>query len=440
MTTDRQNTIKPATNLDEVFDLFDPISDNYNNDNFYVPRSEKSLNRLSKMLKRGRRFHGFLCGHVGCGKTTELKRLIKEKDVTDKYYPVLFSIKDIQVDTNKLSHDALLISIGHTLISKCPAEVLDPKFADRLNKWGAQLIKATLNSVEVNKQIKGDIKLWLVHFRAYLRHRDIKKEQSKQVIEPKVIELIDLINEMSIEIELKTGKKLLVLVDDLEKGNDGDRQMHHRIFNEYYDVITKPNFNIIYTLPVYFRGLTDKRIRDEDIFSFSAARLYNPEKKSERQPKLDHQSEGYQLVKNFINKRIANPDELFAKDVLDQLILIGGGLFRETDLAISQAADFAMDRNSDTIEQQDVDVVFNEIKKNFQPSIRSKELQLLKQVQESKIGWINDIEPLLQSGAVVEYANGDIWLDIRYVLKAFVEQLSSIEGTVKSTIITDQNK
>lgn len=99
-----------------------------------------------------------------------------------------------------------------------------------------------------------------------------------------------------------------------------------------------------------------------------------------------------------------------------------------------------MDRNSDTIEQQDVDVVFNEIKKNFQPSIRSKELQLLKQVQESKIGWINDIEPLLQSGAVVEYANGDIWLDIRYVLKAFVEQLSSIEGTVKSTIITDQNK
>ena len=227
---------------------------------------------------------------------------------------------------------------------------------------------------------------------------------------------------MASEIELNSQKKLLVMVDDLEKGNNSDREMHHRIFNQHYDVITKPNFNILYTLPVYFRGLSDKRIRTDDIFSFPAVRLYEPNQKQQIKPKLDKESEGYKLIHEFIQKRIAKLDDIFAPDTLDDLILIGGGLFRETDSAIAQAADIALARDSEIIEQQDVNEVFTDIKIEYQPSIRDKELELLAAVRDKEFGSVNDIEPLLQSGAVVEYENGDIWLHIRYVLKAFVKQ------------------
>ena len=414
--------LQPATNLDEVYDLFAPISEKYASGEFYVNRNEKELIKLERMLKRGHRFHGFLCGHVGCGKTTELNRLVKNKDITNKFYPVLFSIKDIQVDSNKVTHDALLVAIGNAIIKACPPKILDKEYADKLNNWGAELIKSSIKNDEINNQIKGNINLWLLHFRSWLRHREQNSEQIKLTLEPKVNELIDLLNDMAVEIELNSQKKLLVMVDDLEKGNNSDREMHHRIFNQHYDVITKPNFNILYTLPVYFRGLSDKRIRPDDIFSFPAVRLYEPNQKQQIKPKLDKNSEGYKLIHEFIEKRIAKLDDIFAPDTLDDLILIGGGLFRETDSAIAQAADIALYRGSEVIEPQDVDEVFTDIKKEYQPSIRDKELELLAAVLDKKFGWVNDIEPLLQSGAVVEYENGDIWLDIRYVLKAFVKQ------------------
>lgn len=428
--SENNTPLQPASNLDEVYELFDPISDSYENDDFYVNRNEKGLTKLKRKLQHGRRFHGFLCGHVGCGKTTELKRLVKDAQVTDKFYPILFSITDIQVDSNKLTHDALLVAIGNAIINHCPPEALNLNFADRLNQWGAQLIKSALKSTEIDSKLKGNANLWLVHFRTWLRHKDQNQEQLKHIIEPKVNELIDLLDEMAMDIEVNTGKKLLILVDDLEKGNDGDKQMHHRIFNQYYDVLTKPKFNILYTLPVYFRGLSDKRIKPSEIYSFPAVRLYQPSEKQKIKPQLDKSSEGYQLIEQFISARITKPELLFADNTLDDLILIGGGLFRATDAAIAQAADNAMERDSEIVEQQDVDAVFTDIKKEFQPSIRDQELTLLAQVRDKEIGWINDIEPLLQSGAVVEYENGDIWLDIRYVLKAFVEQSLPKQHTI----------
>ncbi len=38
------------------------------------------------------------------------------------------------------------------------------------------------------------------------------------------------------------------------------------------------------------------------------------------------------------------------------------------------------------------------------------------------------VEPYLQSRAVVEYENADLWLDVRYVLKAYVKGLGSDGG------------
>ena len=85
--SNNKTQLQPATNLEEVFELFDPVSDSYNNTQFYVPRIEKSLKKLSKTLKRGRRFHGFLCGHVGCGKTTDVDEVFT--DLKKEFQPAI---------------------------------------------------------------------------------------------------------------------------------------------------------------------------------------------------------------------------------------------------------------------------------------------------------------------------------------------------------------
>jgi hypothetical protein len=435
---DEMTVLSPAKTLDEVLDLFEPTTEIDLQSNFYVPRDETGLTKLTKKLKRNKQFHGFLCGHVGSGKTTELMRLAVDDKINELYFPLLISVKDFQVDNANLTHDALFVNIGLKLIEKATAKELNPKFADELHNWGKTLINTYINEESIDAKAGSKANFWVVYYNALLRSRTQWKQQEKIQLEPKIQDLIDLLNNMAQDLKNNTGKRLLVMIDDLEKGiSNAEKQMHDRLFSEYYNVLIQPRFNIIYTLPVYFRGKTDNRIDKESIFAFSAQRIYEPENKKDDKPALNKQSPGYLLIKQFIEQRLDSTADLFEEDVLDELIRIGNGLFRDTDVVIADAADYAMDRGADKIALVDTVKVFNHLKKDYQPSIRSKEIAILEKIANSEKGWVDGVEPLLQSRAVVEYENGDLWLDVRYVLKAYVKSLLKAEADKdKPTIIT----
>ncbi len=131
------------------------------------------------------------------------------------------------------------------------------------------------------------------------------------------------------------------------------------------------------------------------------------------------------MMRDFVEKRLAEPTVLLAEGVIDELLRIGGGLFRETARAFHEAAYFAMMRKGERIELSDAAMVFDQIKKEYQPLIRGAAIGILQHVLESPQGWVDGVEPFLQSRAVVEYENGDIWLDLRHVLKKYVKELQA---------------
>ena len=239
-------------------------------------------------------------------------------------------------------------------------------------------------------------------------------------------DLVELLNSMAQDLKNQTGRQLLVVVDDLEKGeSDAHKEMHTRLFQEHYDVLVQPRFSIIYTLPIYFRALPGSRIPNEELYAFSAVRLYERDQKKHDHPTLAKDHSGYRLMRAFVEKRLANRESLFNEEVLDELMLIGGGLFRETSRAVRDAAYFALRRDESRIEPQDVRQVFDQIKKEYQPLIRGESIRVLKAVFASEQGWVMDVEPYLQARAVVEYENGDLWLDLRHVLKPYVRSLKN---------------
>lgn len=434
--------LSPAKNLEDVLDLFELTGDVNIQPDFYIPRDEDGLRKLTKKLMRKRQFHGFLCGHVGSGKTTELKRLAADDNINELYFPLFISVQTLKIDNATLTHDALLIGIGLQLIeaatsAKIPSKHrLDKKYADELNQWGKTLVKTFVKDESIDAQIGSKAGVWLVFYKALLRSRTQWKEEEKQILEPKVADLIDILNRMAQELQNKTSKRLLVMIDDLEKGDsDAEKQMHQRLFSEYFSVLVQPDFNIIYTLPVYYRALPGTRIDKSMIYAFSAARIYEPKDKEAKVPPLNKQSPGYQLVEQFIRLRLDPSIQLFEDGVLDELIRIGGGLFRDTDAAIAEAADYAIDRGSDTVALQDCVKVFNSVKKGFQPSISGADIELLGSVLKQEKGWVKGIEPFLQSRAVVEYENGDVWLDVRYVLKDFLRSLLKDDSDTPSVIL-----
>src|SRR6202043_3067145 len=102
--------------------------------------------------------------------------------------------------------------------------------------------------------------------------------------------------------------------------------------------------------------------------------------KSRDRPPLSREGHGYQLMYRFVETRVRELAALFAPKTLDELVIIGGGLFRETAGAIRDAAYFALIRNAVCIEQTDVRQVFDQIKKEYQPIVRGEAVRVLKAV------------------------------------------------------------
>lgn len=416
--------LTPATDLEQLLDVFEPTAQVDVDSDFYVKRDEDGLKKLARKLKRNRVFHGFLCGHVGSGKTTELIRLSQNSEIKKQYFPLLLRVGDLKIDSVNLTHDALLVGIALELLEKTNKDELDRTYQEHIDNWGKSIVQSFIKDESILAEAGAKAGAWLAFFKVMLKSRNQWKTEEKMRLEPKVQDLIMLLNQMAQDIFNNTGKRLLVMVDDLEKGtSESEKQMHHRLFSEYYSVLTAPRFNIIYTLPVYYRGLPDSRIEKDCIFAFSAVRIYEPEQKKADKPALNKQGEGFKLIEEFISQRIDKSAQLFEAGVLDELILIGGGLFRETDTAIAQAAEYALDREAQTVTIDDVKKVFNSLKKDYQPALRGNAVEVMAKVLETKTGWVDDVEPLLQSRAIVEYENGDLWLDVRYVLKAYLKSL-----------------
>jgi hypothetical protein len=419
--------ITPATNLDQVYDNFDPILSVDPDSKFYIPRNDQELHKLSFELKRNKTdLHAFLCGHRGSGKTTELQKLCLDKDICEKYLPIFLTAQNFGAEAVNLTHDALLIQIGLKLVEIGEEHKLKASYGDELEAWGRDVVDTFLKKDTAKTEAGAKGNVWLLYFKAHLStQRDWTREE-KQTLEPKIEDLLDILNSMAQELKNSTGKNLLVIVDDLEKGeSDAHKSMHDRLFQENYDTLVRPRFSIIYTIPIYFRALAGSRIPNDQTYAFSAIHIYKRKDKQAVSPPLDPTDHGYKTMRTFIESRIENPEALFAEGTLDELIRIGGGLFRETARAIQGAAYQALRRNSATVEMEDVTEVFNDIKKDFQPLIRGAAIETLKAVYDSEQGWIEGIESFLQARAVVEYENGDLWLDLRHVLKPYILELTT---------------
>jgi len=418
--------LKPAKNLDEIWTIFDPTLTMDPRTEFYIERTAPELQKLFFELKHSNHnMHAFLCGHRGSGKTTELNRLCLDKEIRDKYTPIYMTARTFGSETVHLTHDAILLEIGLELVRQGKPLGLSPKYKKELENWGKDVVKTYLKDKSARAEVGAKAGLWLAFFKAQLSSRREWKQEEKLILEPKVQDLLGILNRIGQDLKNRSDKQLLVMVDDLEKGeSDAHRVMHSRLFQENYDILVQPRFSIVYTLPVYFRGLPDSRIPNDQLYAFSAIRLYEKKDKHLDKPPLSVNQKGYQLMKAFVNKRLQEPGNIFEEGVLDELLRIGGGLFRETARAVREAVYLALTEKKERIGKDHALKVYHQVKKEYQPIIRGDAIQVLKEVMECSQGWVSGVEPFLQSRAVVEYENNDLWLDLRYALKSYIRELS----------------
>ena len=404
-----------ASDLDLAWSNFDPFFPLPVNCPFHVEREGKPLNKLIRALLREHRQPPkyFFSGHRGCGKSTELNRLTADEEIKQKFFVVKYSVKDV-CDVNNLDYVDVLFSIGAQLYLQYTdaGKELRPELKEALESWKEDIIEQVreeIASFETSMDV--GLKAFFLSILAKIRAEDSTRKTIRKKIEPRLSELIDKINMIAADIEGKERKKVLVLIDDLDKPNLDQAK---KIFYDNYTAITQPACAIVYTVPIsMFFAQEFTAIREN--------RYFLPNIKLHHKKDRDHlYDKGYDLMKSFVSKRMR--EDLIEPDALEFAIKMGAGVFRETARIMQIAADSAIENDRDSIIKEDVERAEREIRSDFKRILKSEDYKTLKEIcKNNEICGIERIGHLLHNLSVLEYMNDETWCDIHPTLEELLK-------------------
>ncbi len=404
-----------ANNLDLAWSNFDPFFPLPANCPFHVEQEGKPLNKLIRALMREHRQPPkyFFSGHRGCGKSTELNRLAVDEEINQKFFVIKYSVKDV-CDVNNLDYVDVLFSVGAQLYIQYidAGKELRPELIDALEGWRNNIIEQVREEItSFETSIEGGLKGFFLSILAKIRAEDTTRKTIRKKIEPRLSELIDKINLITADIEGKERKKVLVLIDDLDKPNLDQAK---KIFYDNYTAITQPACAIVYTVPI-------SMFFAQEFVAIRENRYFLPNIKLHFRKDRDHlYDKGYELMRTFVFKRMR--ESLIERDALEFAIKMGAGVFRETARIMQIAADSAIENSRESIIKQDVERAEREIRSDFRRILQSEDYNTLKEIcKNNEICGIERIGHLLHNLSVLEYMNDETWCDIHPTLEELLK-------------------
>ena len=403
-----------AEDLDLAWSNFEPFYPLPANSPFHVERKGKPLNILKRALLRQHRQSPkyFFSGHRGCGKSTELNRLAADVDINEKFFIVKYSVKEV-CDVNNLNYVDVLFSIGAQLYLQYidSGNELKPELIEQLEGWKHSIEKISEEETSIAATVEGGLRTFFLSVLARIRAEDTTRKTIREIIEPRLSDLIDKINLIIANIESNEKKKVLVLIDDLDKPR---LKQAKEIFYNNQTAITQPICHIVYTVPISIFFTKELTAIRESKFFLPNVKLHF---KNDRNSKDE---EGYGLMEQFIFNRMKS--ELIQPDALDLAITMGAGVFRETARIMQISADSAIENDRDQIIEEDVKRAEREIRSDFRRILKNEDYTTLKKIcKNNEIKGIDKIGRLLHNLSVLEYKNDETWCDIHPTLVELVE-------------------
>lgn len=416
---------KKAQNLDDAWSNFDPYYPLPSGSPFYVPRKDSPLNQLKRALMRQHASPPkyFFSGFMGCGKSTELNRLVVDRELNQKYFVVKFSVKET-CDANNLDYVDVLVAMGAKIFETYTQQggKLDSGIYEELKTWTHRVEERIKEKgIEVLAEAEAGVGLpevakWLLSFFGKLTGKIQAESSSRKIIretlEPTLTELLSKTNLIATGILNQTGKSVLVLVDDLDKPSEADTR---RLFKENLAALLQPGFYIVYTVPVWIFYSPDfPEIKRPNAFLLPNVKLHP---RDERTKKDDM---GYETMQTLVTRRMS--EELIDQKALDYAIQMSGGVFRELARIMQISIDSAIERDERSVQRIDVERAVNELRNEFRRILKEEDYEVLKRIYNRRAyEGIERVAHLLERLFVLEYVNEENWPDVHPVLEEIIK-------------------
>jgi hypothetical protein len=417
--------IYPVNNLKDAYNACNdkPLEvDDTRYENLTSVRNGEKISILTNRITQTENgdFHKQLfTGHIGSGKSTELKRL--QKELQDENYFVVFLDVQQSLDLGEITYQDVLLNIAQAVteaLEKSDIKIDSTLFSD-IEAWFADTIVSEIYDKEVktSASVEGKAKIGfplmvslLTKLTGEIRSGSTYRTEIRRILERDLSVFIAKLNDLLLAARLQLQKNnfidLVIIVDGLEK-------MRHRILNDqessYSDLfinhaeqLNAINCHVVYTVPIAVP------------FSFNTRDFYAD--RAFVLPMVKYKSpEGKEKLIALVNKRLQVATLFDNEQLLVNLINMSGGSIRDLFQLIRATCETA----ENIIRQADVDRAISNLVKDYDRMVQKDYVVLLNEIDiNERIPSDGDkiCESLLRLRLVHEYENGTCWAGLHPAL------------------------
>jgi hypothetical protein len=408
-----------ADYLGKVIEYFDPMQSlDAERAGWYVERPDSVEQEIKIHLFYTRTDSKILfSGHRGSGKTSARVRLASDPGIQEKFFVVKFSVKD-ELNVADLTYTDLLLAIGHRLFEEGEQKHwLGAKLKADLDKWSAEVSKVVSTTDQAGAEVQAGIKAFFARATGFLKTAFEEKSEFRLKIEPRVPQLIEIIDRIirAIETHPDSGaRELLIIIDDLDKPTV---DVVIDLFSTKGPILAQPQCKIIFTVPTALFYSGQCNVLQE---SFSQ-RFFLPNFKI-KEKSGEHCDLAWKKMREIVERRM--DAQLIEASALDKAVEMSGGVVRELVRIVQGAASGALVAKAQCIKLAHVDQAVEKLRSSDSFSLTRQEyIDILKEVQKTKKLLYNDEKPLLDlvnNLFILQYPDGPGWYEVNPIVHKLI--------------------
>ena len=351
--------------------------------------------------------HILFFGHIGIGKTTELRRYALQLNASRRFYVVEVDVL-AKLDRNNLQYTEVLMAMAETLLERLHGDgfVLGAEALEPLQRWFGNVVETQTTTKELSAELKtvaeggggipGLIKL-LATFTAAFKTGSSQKSEWRREIRNDFTSLALAFNTLIRLAEAQLARKgraeqLLFLIDGTDKMRGEDTQ---QFFVQDAEQLLAIKTLVIYTAPLHLKydGRLGGKL-DADIV-LPMMKLYERDGRPFEA--------GWRTMRRLLLLRADGG--LFASDAeVDRLVEFSGGHPRELLRLLKLCCELAEDR----IDASVVQTAIEKLAADYRYFLKPADYALLKTIDSNPVDGGNDeqAQELLHRLALLQYNDG----------------------------------
>jgi energy-coupling factor transporter ATP-binding protein EcfA2 len=419
--------MKRADDLAGVIRLFDPRKPLSGEalQAFYIDRPGNPLQRMQTYLQglglAGQPVKLLFTGHVGSGKSTELNRLatllksqffIVNLDVRRSLNLADLTYVDILLGlTTALFHRAT----EEDVLAKAPAQIAADVWED-VSLFIEHTILGPVHLPTPSKtgaEFSAKVNLLAAGFEAKFSQETSTRQAVRDQMQSRVAELVDKLDFVARQVRDRYKRPVLFFIENTDKP---DLDTARALFLNHTHSLTAFEAAAIYTFPVGLRYSPDfTLIKDLFDHHFVLPNIKVNERDGDESPEcIEHLRRAVELRADL---------GLFDPEALNMIIRASGGLIRTLIRLVQGAAIHALSAGQDRITPESALAAISEERADYIAALSADDYTVLaERMQDKELSSDKAVERLLQSWALMEYANGTPWCDVHPVIRDLVKE------------------